>query len=116
MRQKGLQIGVLSNFPLATLESSLEAVNLLDLVDVALSSTHIGVAKPKPEAYAHIIQALGIDYTEAMFIDDTLIHVQAAQKLGMHAYLLDRQQPAHRPTSGVIRDLSILPELLQVSA
>lgn len=112
LRQKGLQIGVLSNFPLATLESSLEAVNLLDLVDVALSSTNIGVAKPNPEAYAHIIQALALDYTEAIFVDDTPIHVQAAQKLGMHAYLLDRQQPAHALSSGVIRDLSVLPEIV----
>lgn len=116
LREKGLQIGVLSNFPLATIESSLEAVNLLDLVDVALSSSNIGVAKPKPAAYAHIIEALNIDYAEAMFIDDTPIHVQAAQTLGMHAYLLDRQQPAHTPASGVICELSVLPELLEMPA
>jgi HAD superfamily hydrolase (TIGR01509 family) len=111
LREQGLKIGVLSNFPLATIESSLQAVNLLDMVDVALSSTNIGVAKPDPEAYKHIIRALSIDCAEAMFIDDTRVHVQAASKLGMSAYLLDRQQPDHDLASGVIHDLTILPGL-----
>jgi HAD superfamily hydrolase (TIGR01509 family) len=111
LREKGLQIGVLSNFPLATIESSLEAVNLLDLVDTALSSTNIGVAKPNPEAYRCIAQTMQFAYAEALFIDDTPVHVQAARQLGMHAYLLDRQQTSHDPAAGVIRDLSILPGL-----
>ena len=111
LREKGLQIGVLSNFPLATIESSLEAVNQLDLVDVALSSTNIGVAKPNPEAYHHIARTMQFAYAEALFIDDTPVHVQAARQLGMHAYLLDRQQTSHDPAGGVIRDLAILPDL-----
>jgi putative hydrolase of the HAD superfamily len=111
LRAQGLQIGVLSNFPLATIESSLEAVNLLDLVDVAMSSTNIGVAKPNFEAYQHIAQAMDFDYPEAVFIDDTLVHIQAARKLGMHAYLLDRQQPDHDLASGLICDLTIIPDL-----
>lgn len=111
LRDMGLKIGVLSNFPLATIESSLEAVDMLDLVDVALSSSNIGVAKPDPQAYAHIAKAMDFEYAEALFIDDTLVHIEAARQLGMHAYLLDRQQPANNPESGVIRELAILPEL-----
>ncbi|MBE2223465.1 MAG: HAD-IA family hydrolase [Anaerolineae bacterium] len=113
LRELGLQIGVLSNFPLATIESSLAAVNLLDCVDVALSSTNIGVAKPNAEAYQHIAQAMHIDYPEAVFIDDTLVHIQAARELGMHAYLLDRQQAEHDLASGLICELTIIPELCQ---
>lgn len=111
LREQGLQIGILSNFPLATIESSLEAVNLLDCVDVALSSTNIGVAKPNAEAYHHIAQAMGFDYPDAVFIDDTLVHIQAARELGMHAYLLDRQQTQHDLASGLICDLTIIPEI-----
>jgi putative hydrolase of the HAD superfamily len=111
LRDRGLKIGVLSNFPLATIESSLEAVNLLDLVDVALSSSNIGVAKPDPQAYDHIAKAMDFDYAEALFIDDTLVHIEAARQLGMHAYLLDRQQPVNDLESGVIRDLTILTDL-----
>lgn len=111
LRDQGLKIGILSNFPLATIESSLEAVNLLDLVDVALSSTNIGVAKPNDEAYAHIIRALDTPYANTLFVDDTLIHVQAARALNMPAYLLDRQQPDHDLTAGIICDLTILSDL-----
>jgi HAD superfamily hydrolase (TIGR01509 family) len=111
LHEQGLQIGVLSNFPLATIESSLEAVNLLDLVDVAMSSTNIGVAKPNAEAYQHIAQAMNFEYPEAIFIDDTIVHIEAARTLGMHAYLLDRQQSEHDLTSGLICDLKIIPEL-----
>ncbi len=111
LRDRGLKIGVLSNFPLATIESSLEAVNMLDLVDVALSSSNIGVAKPDPQAYEHIARAMDFDYTEALFIDDTLVHIEAARQLGMHAYLLDRQQPTNDLESGVICNLAILTDL-----
>ena len=111
LRAQGLQIRVLCNFPLATIESSLAAVNLLDLVDVAMSSTNIGVAKPNFEAYQHIAQAMSFEYPEAVFIDDTLVHIQAARELGMYAYLLDRQQPKHDLASGLICDLTIIPEL-----
>ena len=111
LRDRGVQIGVLSNFPLATIESSLEAVNLLDLVDVALSSSNIGVAKPNPQAYEHIANAMGFDYAEALFIDDTLVHIEAARQLGMHAYLLDRQQPENDLESGVICELAVLTTL-----
>ena len=115
LREMGLQIGVLSNFPLATIESSLAAVNLLDCVDMAMSSTNIGVAKPNYEAYQHIAQAMDFQFAEAIFIDDTAVHVEAAQKLGMHAYLLDRQQPKSDLTSGIIQNLDIIPELCKTA-
>lgn len=111
LKESGLQIGVLSNFPLATIESSLEAVNLLDLVDVALSSTNIGVAKPNPQAYKKIAEAMNLAYSEALFVDDTMIHIEAARTLGMHAFLLDRKQSAHDLKAGIIHDLQVLPEI-----
>ena len=58
LKNLGLKIGVLSNFPLANIESALEAIGMLDFIDVCLSSSNIGVAKPAPEAYEKIINGL----------------------------------------------------------
>ncbi|MCA9978971.1 MAG: HAD-IA family hydrolase [Chloroflexota bacterium] len=111
-KDRGLQVGVLSNFPLATIETSLAATNLLDLVDIAFSSTNIGVAKPNPAAYQHIMQALDIAPTDALFFDDTRIHIDGARQLGFTAYLIDRRQADHDLKTGIINNLEILPTLI----
>jgi HAD superfamily hydrolase (TIGR01509 family) len=113
LRALGLRIGVLSNFPLATIESSLTAVNLLDVVDAALSSTNIGVAKPDPQAYWHMLHALNAPPEATLFVDDTLIHVTGAQNLGMAAYLLDRRRASSALAQGIIHKLSVLPALAE---
>lgn len=113
VKDQGLQVGILSNFPLATIETSLSATNLLDLVDIALSSVQIGAAKPNPAAYTHIMQALHIPATEALFFDDTQIHVDAARQMGFTAYLVDRQRSEHDLDNGIICNLEVIPSLLK---
>lgn len=105
-RARGLGIGVLSNFRLASITRSLEAAGLMGYVDAALSPAVIGVRKPAPEAYLAICRALGVEPAECLFFDNLPMCVAGARAVGMRAYLVDRSRAEHALDEGVVRDLS----------
>lgn len=85
LRASGLRIGVLSNFPMPSIHASLEAVGLADLIDVAVSASAIGHAKPAAEAYLHIIRMLGVGPHETLMVDNEIQNVEGARAIGMRA-------------------------------
>ena len=111
-RQRGLKIGVLSNFELASLDASLESAGLSDLIDVACAAPVIGVAKPDPEAYLTVARALSVHPENCLYFDDELSWVEGARAVGMQAYAVDRDRAHHDLSQGIVRDLSVIPELL----
>lgn len=108
----GLRVGVLSNFSLASIDASLEAVGLADLVDVTAAAPTIGVAKPQPDAYHYVLHRLQARPEECLFFDNKRAHVEGARALGMSGFLVDRQQPQDRVDDGVVRDLASLSRIL----
>lgn len=90
LRGRGLKIGVLSN-TLPSIDRTLEAVGLSDLVDVALATCTLGVHKPEPRAFTLAAEALGVHPSEVLFVDDRPENVEAARALGMRAALIDLQ-------------------------
>ncbi len=111
-RARGLQIGVLSNFPLVSLGASLEAAGLADLVDVARSAPMLGAAKPHPASYLGVTNALGVEPEDCIFFDDEVECVDGARALGIQAFRVDRTRDDHALADGVVRDLGVLPVLL----
>ncbi|MDD2725245.1 MAG: HAD family phosphatase [Methylovulum sp.] len=53
-------------------------------------SCEINLRKPDPEIFEFVLQENGLKPEETVFIDDTLIHVQAAQTVGIHALHLPK--------------------------
>jgi putative hydrolase of the HAD superfamily len=111
-RKRGLRIGVLSNFALASLDASLEAAGLGDLVDVACAATVIGVAKPHPEAYLTVTRALSVEPEACLFFDDEQEHVEGGRVVGLQTYLVDRGRSGHKLAEGIVRDLTALTDIL----
>lgn len=91
LRQRGLRIGVLSN-TLPNVAATLQAVGIDDLVDVALSTCVLGVHKPEPRAFLLAAEALGVKPEAVVFVDDRIENIEAARRVGMHAYLIDHSQ------------------------
>lgn len=112
-RQQGLKVGVLSNFALASLDASLEAIGLLDLVDSACAASVIGVSKPAPESYLTICRQLNVNPEACLFLDDEEACVQGARDVGMIAYQVDRHCKEHQISSGIIGNLDVIPEILR---
>lgn len=112
VRASGRKTGVLSNFSLASLEPSLAAAGLLDLVDAICAAHVLGAAKPAAEAYHAIARALGCPPAACVMLDDEPACVEGARAAGMRAYLVDRSRADHDLERGVVADCSALAELL----
>lgn len=76
-------LAVLSNNP-PGLERWLADWQILELFDDVFCSGDEGLVKPDPAAYETTLIRLGVLPHEAVFIDDTTGHVEAARRLGIH--------------------------------
>ena len=54
--------------------------------ELVLSHT-LGLAKPDPEIYEHVLELSGISASKSLFIDDLEINVRAAEQLGINCIL-----------------------------
>jgi HAD superfamily hydrolase (TIGR01509 family) len=77
------KLAVLSNSP-PGLANWLADWNICNLFDVVFCSGDEGVVKPDPAAFEMTLGRLGVEPGAAVFIDDTLEHVKAAEALGLH--------------------------------
>lgn len=78
------KLAVLSNAP-PRLARWLADWDILHLFDVVVCSGDEGMVKPNPKIYQLTLSRLGVEPGEAVFIDDSLGHVEAARALGVHA-------------------------------
>lgn len=67
--------------------ASLADAGLLDLADSVVLSCEAGYAKPDPRIYTAALRGVQADPADALFIDDTPEHVDAARSLGMSGHL-----------------------------
>ena len=56
--------------------------NLLD--DIVISG-EVGMIKPEPEIFQHMLERIGTAASACLFIDDALANVEQAQKMGITA-------------------------------
>lgn len=95
------KLAVLSNAP-PNLARWLKDWKMLDLFDVVFCSGDEGVVKPEPAAFNITLQRLGAEPEEAVFIDDTLEHVEAARKLGLHGILFTTAEALEAELDGLL--------------
>jgi epoxide hydrolase-like predicted phosphatase len=66
----------------------------LDGFDVVVFSAEVHLAKPDPAIYRLILEKLGVQPEEAVFVDDFLENIAAAQKLGLKTIHFKQSQQA----------------------
>ena len=52
------------------------------------------ICKPQPEAYQLVLERLGANAAESVFVDDQPVNLRGAQAVGLHAVFLDVRDPA----------------------
>jgi len=62
-----------------------DVLNISDAFDEMVISAEVGLIKPDPRIYELILQRLGVENQEAIFIDDFLRNVEGARRINMHA-------------------------------
>jgi len=119
LRDRGWLIGVCSNWGWE-LNSFLEQVELLGLVDSAVTSARVGARKPHPLIFQHAAEQLGVTFGEVVFVGDSWRpDVEGPRSLGMTAVHVWRKEergevepPELMPGAYRVGDLSEIPELL----
>lgn len=85
LRQKGYRVACLSN---GTHEWTLAVINnhgLAHLFDEVILSGDLGIVKPSPEIYNHVLEKLHVVASEAIFVDDRKVNIDAAESYGIHS-------------------------------
>jgi putative hydrolase of the HAD superfamily len=82
----GLKVGLLSNMHPAMVTYCREHFSWLQNFDFLTFSGDVRLIKPEPAIYEHTLHGLGVKASEALFLDDREINVQAARKLGIQAF------------------------------
>ena len=62
-----------------------EELRIPDIFDLVISSASVGLAKPDPQIFNLVLETLGVEAGEAVFVDDNLANIQAAGQMGIHA-------------------------------
>jgi epoxide hydrolase-like predicted phosphatase len=75
----------------------------LDAFDVAVFSCEVGLAKPDKAIYRLILEKLGLQAEEAIFLDDNKENIESAAEMGIHAVRF-------RNTDDAIREITELLE------
>ncbi len=83
LKARGLLTGILSNIGDSVLASLEREFAWLSQFDALVWSYQLGIAKPDPAIYRHLLDELGTAAAETLFIDDRRVNVEAARALGM---------------------------------
>lgn len=73
-----------SNYPLWIAE--LERDHLTGRFEHVLASHHLGVRKPDPAFYEVLLERVGAEPHEALFVDDRQVNVDAAERVGIASH------------------------------
>ena len=81
------KIGLLSNAPSEFLRGLLKEHDLEKYFDVIVISSEVGLIKPSPEIFRHILSMMNIRPDEAIFIDDNIKNVEGAETVGIKSFV-----------------------------
>jgi len=106
LKQRGLKLGVISNFD-DRAYSVMRSLNILEFFDSVTLSSETGHCKPDREIFDAAVRALGVVAAEVLLVGDSLHDdVEAAMRAGLSAVLIDRRN-RHEEVKQVVRISSL---------
>ena len=92
------RLALLSNFPCGrSIRDVLEKLGMSDYFEVIVVSGEVGWIKPDPRPYESLLEQLGENPANCVYIGDNwLADVQGAKRMGMKAILTTEHQPYER--------------------
>ena len=84
LKAKGYRVYYLSNCSRMVEVQCEEAMAFLPYTDGGILSYTDKLIKPDPAIYLLFLERFGLKADETVFLDDTLVNIEAAEKLGIH--------------------------------
>ncbi len=88
LNRHGYAMGVCSNKAVAFTRSLIAGLGLAELLPVVLGPEDVGVPKPDPAMLVEGCQRLGVPRSEALYVGDMVVDVQAAKAAGLPVWLV----------------------------
>jgi len=86
---RGTKLYALSNWAAETFENTRHLFPFLERFDGIVISGQIGLAKPDPRIFAHLLDAHRLEAEAVLFVDDRATNVDAARTVGIDAVLFE---------------------------
>jgi 2-haloacid dehalogenase len=104
LRARGTPIYALSNWSAETFPCALRRFDFLNWFDAILISGKLGLIKPDPRIYRHLLETHALEAEQTVFIDDAPHNVAGASAVGIHALQFTEPQALRRS----LTDLGLL--------
>ena len=92
IKNEGAKLYLLSNISIGFAENYHKTDwirELFSLFDGLVFSGPVGIVKPQPEIFEHLLNKYSLKREECIFIDDSEKNIKGAEKLGIKTYLFD---------------------------
>ena len=85
LKQAGYKLYGLSNWSAETFPLMRDKFEFFDLLDDIVISGEVGMIKPEPEIFEHMLERIGKPANACLFIDDASANVEQALRMGFAA-------------------------------
>lgn len=93
LRRRGIKTAIVTN-NVRALGASRELADWPTIVDVVVDSCEVGMRKPEARIYRHTCSSLGVDPSNAVFLDEMQVNVDGTIAVGMRGILVSDPEVA----------------------
>ncbi len=90
--RKKYKLGIVNNGAILTLPMFEAEYGIKSKFDLYVNSAIEGIKKPDPRIFMIAVERLGINQSECLYMDDLIVNVEAAEKLGMKVICWDNKE------------------------
>ena len=95
LKARGYRVFYLSNYFEYLMQERPDVLEFTKHMDGGVFSWQERITKPEPEIYQRLMQRYDLKPEECVFIDDSPKNIEAANALGMHAFLFESYEKQH---------------------
>ena len=104
LKDKGLQVLVLSNFGEKLIDDCPDAMDFLSYTDGGILSYKDHLLKPEPEIYQLLLTRYGLKAEECVFIDDLQENIDAAKTQGIYGIVFKTYEQAREELNKLLEN------------
>ncbi len=94
LKAAGYKVYYLSNYSKKAFDECADSIDFIEYMDGGVLSHRELMVKPNPDIYKVLIDRYKLDPKECVFIDDTPVNVEVAEKLGMKGIVFTSKEQA----------------------
>lgn len=94
LKEKGYKVYYLSNFSSKAYRECIDTLGFLPYMDDGIMSYREKMIKPQPEIYQLLLSRFNLNAEECVFLDDTAVNIEAAEKQGIHGIVFKTREQA----------------------